>query len=41
MKSTPQVIEHCHQCLKWMVPTIDKLPRQRRFTLGEELESAL
>ncbi len=37
----PQAVQDCHRCLLWMIPTIDKFPRQRRFTLGEKLESRL
>jgi len=39
--TTPQVVESCHQLLLWIIPQINKLPRQHRFTLGERLESAL
>jgi hypothetical protein len=37
----PNVVEDSHQTLLWLIPTLDRLPRQRRFTLGERLESAL
>ncbi|TAK53073.1 MAG: diversity-generating retroelement protein Avd [Gammaproteobacteria bacterium] len=37
---TPAV-DDCHALLLWIIPQIDKLPRQRRFTLGERLESEL
>ena len=33
--SLPQVIDDCHELLKWLVPLLDKFPRARRFTLGE------
>lgn len=39
--STPQAVEECHALLLWMIPALDKLPRKRRFTLGERLESCL
>lgn len=41
MNQAPQVVEHCHQCLQWLIPTLDKFPRNRRFTLGERIESSL
>ena len=37
----PQVIEDCHELLKWLIPLLDQFPRTRRFTLGERLESGL
>ena len=37
----PQVIDDCHELLKWLIPLLDKFPRARRFTLGERLESGL
>ena len=37
----PQVIDDCHELLKWLIPLLDKFPRTRRFTLGERLESGL
>ena len=37
----PQVIDDCHELLKWLIPVLDKFPRSRRFTLGERLESGL
>lgn len=37
----PKAVEACHQALLWLIPTLDKLPRSRRFTLGERIESAL
>ena len=39
--STPQAVNACHDLLLWMIPQIDKLPRVRRFTLGERIESGL
>ena len=35
----PQVIDDCHELLKWLIPALDKFPRARRFTLGERLPS--
>ena len=34
-------VDHCHALLLWMIPQIDKFPRQRRFTLGERLETEI
>ena len=40
-KNLPRVIGDCHELLKWLIPLLDKFPRNRRFTLGERLESGL
>jgi hypothetical protein len=37
----PKVVDDCHDLLVWVIPQIDKLPRVRRFTLGERLESGV
>ena len=37
----PKVVEDCHQLLIWLIPLLDKFPRNRRFTLGERLENGL
>jgi hypothetical protein len=37
----PQVIQDTHKVLEWFVPQIEKLPRSRKFTLGERMESRL
>lgn len=37
----PKVVEDTHKLLLWMIPHIDKFPRNRRFTLGERLENTL
>ena len=39
--STPQAVQSCHDLIRWLVPQLDKFPRNRRFTLGERLEQAL
>jgi len=39
--STPQAVEICHQLILWIVPQLDKFPRNRRYTLGETMESGL
>jgi hypothetical protein len=38
---TPQAVQACHELIGWLIPQLDKFPRQRRFTLGERLEQAL
>ena len=37
----PQAVEDCHQCLCWLIPQLDRFPRNRRFTLGEKIETRL
>lgn len=37
----PQVVQDCHACLLWVIPCLDKFPRNRRFTLGERIETQL
>ena len=37
----PQAVEDCHQLLLWIIPHLDKMPRQRRFTVGERIENQL
>lgn len=37
-KGLPQAVQATHECLKWMIPQLDKFPRNRRFTLGEKIE---
>ncbi|MGB3918039.1 MAG: diversity-generating retroelement protein Avd [Thiothrix litoralis] len=39
--SVPRAVQDCRDLLLWMIPHIDKLPRNRRFTLGEKLENRL
>lgn len=38
---TPQAVQDCHEHLVWLIPHLDNLPRSRRFTLGERLESGV
>jgi hypothetical protein len=40
-RELPRVVEDVHDCLTWLIPHLDKLPRNRRFTLGERIESGL
>lgn len=37
--STPKAVEDCRELLLWMIPHLDKLPRNRRYTLGEKIEN--
>lgn len=39
--SVPKVVDDCHELLKWIIPQLDKFPRNRRFTLGERIEKGL
>jgi len=37
----PKAVQDCHNLLIWLIPLLDNFPRNRRFTLGERLESGL
>jgi hypothetical protein len=37
--STPKAVQDCRDLLLWMIPHLDKLPKNRRYTLGEKLEN--
>jgi len=39
--SLPKAVQDCHNLLIWLIPLLDHFPRNRRFTLGERLESGL
>jgi len=39
--AAPQAVNACHDLLLWIIPQLDKLPRVRRFTLGERIENGL
>ena len=39
--NTPQAVQGCHELMLWMIPQLDKFPRNRRFTLGEKIEQSL
>jgi hypothetical protein len=39
--SLPKAVQDCHALLIWLIPLLDDFPRNRRFTLGERLESGL
>ena len=38
---TPKAIEDCHELLRWLIPQLDKFSRNRRFTLGVRIETAM
>ncbi len=40
-KTLPKAVQDCHNLIIWLVPLLDQFPRNRRFTLGERLESGL
>jgi predicted lipoprotein len=40
-KSLPQAVQDCHKLIVWLIPQLDKFPRNRRFTLGERIETAI
>lgn len=40
-RDMPRVVEDVHDCLTWLIPHLDKPPRNRRFTSGERIESGL
>lgn len=37
----PRAAQDCHELLLWIIPLLDQFPRNRRFTLGERLETSL
>jgi hypothetical protein len=39
--SVPKAVEDTRELLLWMIPQLEKLPRKRRFTLGEKIENRL
>ena len=40
-ETTPKAIQDTHELLGWMLPHLDKMPRNRRFTLGSRIEDGL
>lgn len=36
-ETTPKAIQDTHELLAWMLPHLDKMPRNRRFTLGSRI----
>ena len=39
--TTPQAVQHCHQLILWIIPQLDKFPKNRRYTLGDKIEQGL
>ena len=39
--NSPQAVQDCHALIAWVIPKLDQFPRNRRFTLGERIESGL
>ena len=39
--NSPKVVEDCRELLLWLIPHLDKFPKNRRYTLGEKLEERL
>lgn len=37
----PQAVQECHDLIAWLIPQLDKFPRNRRFTLGDRIETKL
>jgi hypothetical protein len=40
-KTLPQAVQDCHNLIIWLIPHLDKFPRNRRFTLGDRIETAI
>lgn len=40
-EKSPDAVQLCHDLLAWLIPLLDQFPRNRRFTLGERLETGL
>lgn len=38
---SPKAVEDCRDLLLWIIPHLDKLPKHRRYTIGEKLENRL
>ena len=38
-KRTGPAIESHYQFLAWLVPTIEKLPRSHKFTIGDRIQT--
>lgn len=37
MAGLAQVVEDCHQALKWLLPVIDRMQRSRSYSLGPQV----
>jgi hypothetical protein len=40
-ENVPGAVQACHELLAWVIPLLDQFPRNRRFTLGERIETGL
>jgi hypothetical protein len=40
-KSLPKAVQDSQTLISWLIPLLDAFPRNRRFTLGERLESLM
>ena len=40
-RNGPRVIASAHELILWTIPTVGRLPRHLRYTLGERIESRL
>jgi hypothetical protein len=40
-KTLPKAVQDCHNLIVWLIPQLDKFPRNRRFTLGDRIETTL
>lgn len=40
-KGLPQAVQATHEALLWLIPQLDKSPRNRRTPFGEKMESGL
>ena len=40
-RDVPAAVQACHELLAWIIPQLDKMPRLRRYTLGERVETLL
>ena len=38
---TPVAIERCHALMEWLIPSLDRLPRNKKYTIGQRIESAM
>ncbi len=41
MSQSPKALQDTHLAMVWFIPALDKFPRNRRFTLGERIETGL
>lgn len=40
-ETVSKVVQDCHNMILWFIPKLDQFPRQRKFTLGQRIETAL